>query len=484
MDGPRFYPLSLSMIQSATTREKTALLILLGLCIASRLLTGVWYIEDPDSLRFALGAIDYDIVRLQPHFPGYPVFMGAVRIFTLLGGSFGLAFALVGGLSIFAMIVGALRFCNTRLDRPEGVLLAGLFFFNPMLWVMSNRYMPDLMGGAIVLWILYLTIRDDHASRLRLYWGIALTGLLAGVRLSYLPFVLLPLLIALFRTRREPTAIGVFILGILLWLTPMVLDTGWDELIAAAGKQTAGHFQDFGGTVTSVPDMEERRLAVLKGVVADGFGGYWEHRGTIAVIITIGLLLLLGRGAWWMFGRETDGLVITILSASIYIAWILLYQNVVYQTRHVLPLIPVVLTLAWAGAAQLMRSGWSGRVVVSLFLTIYGLTGIVIALQHTSPTAIARVADHLRNENREHRVLLSSPLINFYLQSTGVKGTYIDADQTHPERKISSHQNLTVIGWYGSLIERAPLKTITFHHNPYVNPIWPEIPVSEYGPEE
>ena len=35
----------------------------------------IYYIEDLDSLRFALSMIDYDVAKLQPHFPAYPVFL-------------------------------------------------------------------------------------------------------------------------------------------------------------------------------------------------------------------------------------------------------------------------------------------------------------------------------------------------------------------------------------------------------------------------
>ncbi|MCB0711227.1 MAG: hypothetical protein KDD67_02735 [Ignavibacteriae bacterium] len=462
------------------SRERTALLILLAICIASRLLTSLWYIADPDSLRFALGAIDYNLIKMQPHFPGYPVFMGVVKFFTFVTGSYGIAFALVGGLSTFAIITAALKFCNTSLSRPEGVLLAALFFFNPMLWIMGNRYMPDLMGGAVLLWILALTIRNDHAPRSHLFAGIFLTGILAGVRLSYLPFALLPLLITITRTRREFTSFAVLILSVALWLLPMIIDTGWDNLLVAANAQTSGHFEEFGGTIFNVPDIESRRIAVVKGVIADGLGGYWDQRGTITIVITLGFLLLMGRGAWWMFGRETDGLVITIIAVSIYIAWILLYQNVVYQSRHMLPLIPIALALAWGGGVELMRSGIIGRLVVSLFLLGYGITGVLLALQQTTPTAIAQVTEYLNNDTEDH-VILSSGLINFYLQSSGIEGNFVDAEHILPDQDSLLEGDLTMIGWYESVVNRRPEHTRSFHHNPYVNSIWAEIPVTEYG---
>lgn len=37
------------------------------------------YLEAWDSIDFALGLRDYDIVYCQPHFPGYPVYMSLCR---------------------------------------------------------------------------------------------------------------------------------------------------------------------------------------------------------------------------------------------------------------------------------------------------------------------------------------------------------------------------------------------------------------------
>ena len=36
---------------------------LLFFCLASRLLSSIYYIEDPDSLRFVLGVLDYELAR-------------------------------------------------------------------------------------------------------------------------------------------------------------------------------------------------------------------------------------------------------------------------------------------------------------------------------------------------------------------------------------------------------------------------------------
>ena len=68
------------------TKNQTLFAVFL-LCIITRLLSSIFYIEDIDSLRFALSIYEYDITKLQPHFPGYPIFSFFVKIIYFLTGS-------------------------------------------------------------------------------------------------------------------------------------------------------------------------------------------------------------------------------------------------------------------------------------------------------------------------------------------------------------------------------------------------------------
>ena len=120
-------------------------------CLVSRVLTTIYYIEDTDSLRFALSINDYDITKLQPHFPGYPVYCFLAKILYFFTKSFAVSFSILGAVSVFSIIFFLLRIINEELHTIEGALLAGLVFFNPLFWLMSNRYMPDLMGLAVAL---------------------------------------------------------------------------------------------------------------------------------------------------------------------------------------------------------------------------------------------------------------------------------------------------------------------------------------------
>ena len=75
--------------------------ILLLLCIGSRAATSINYVEDIDSLRFALSAIEFDVTKQQPHFPAYPFFCYLLNFLHDFIGNIGICFSIIGGFSIF-----------------------------------------------------------------------------------------------------------------------------------------------------------------------------------------------------------------------------------------------------------------------------------------------------------------------------------------------------------------------------------------------
>ena len=199
---------------------------ILLLCVASRLATTIHYVADIDSLRFALGVIDYDISALQPHFPGYPLFCFTGWVLYSAIGSYAAAFSVAGGLSVFLLVWGAQRIAGAPPGSMRGTLVAILIFFNPMVWIMSNRYMPDMMGAAVALasFALLAHPRDSRDSAA----GMVLAGLLPGIRLSYLPLIAIPLALSLLRDRKPVRDLILLAASTALWLVPMVLLTGID----------------------------------------------------------------------------------------------------------------------------------------------------------------------------------------------------------------------------------------------------------------
>ncbi len=466
--------------------------IVLVSCVASRLLSTIYYIEDLDSLRFALSMVDYDVAKLQPHFPAYPVFCGIAKLLYTLTRRYALAFSLIGGVSIFFTIFFTLKIAKIRVNTLLAKLAIFVIFMNPLLWLMSNRYMPDAMGVACLFGSLYFIECSRHTpSGFRNAIGFFLAGILIGIRLSYIPFLVPALLVRLKYPPGRLKCIIVGMIGVLVWFLPLLSTTGWNTLIAAAQTQSQGHFSDFGGTISTHPEFWARLTKLFESIWADGFGLYWGGRHLITVctaVIVIGII----AANWqtlkrWTIekiaGNDFPLLNPIFIGCVVYLVWIFLGQNVIHKSRHVLPVLPFFcLGIAFAcHRITKVRYPFVWGIIVIFFLCYSYITLHTVA-QHTKPTAIAQVHAYLRHKQSQQRDklhIVSVPLIKYYLVSQAIEAVYIpiksEADLAHLHKLEGE---FVVIG--SRLPNRDPKVEKVFYHNPYVNRMWPEIPLFVY----
>lgn len=471
---------------------------MMTICVASRLLTRVTYIEDADSLRFALSVADrYDLVAMQPHFPGYPLFWALAKPLFAITGSFATAFALIGAGATLLLVVAGLTLLGERttLRSPVGLAWAALVVCNPMVWLLGTRYMPDLLGAAVAIAVLALSLRAAQSEDMAMANVAALlVGLLAGVRLSYLPFVLVPMAwLILLRPKQRMRVLIVGTGGVLVWLIPMIAHTGWGPLLEAASRQTSGHFSDFGGTiVTESAPWPVRGWHTVQLIWADGLGGWLpgRHPLTVAVGLMIGAFLLAAI-AEWRARKEPDPRRERVFrwllgSCFVYGAWIVLYQNVLYKSRHVLPLLVVALLALAHGAGHLGRRSL-GRVAVVAGMAAYISVGTLLALQHRAPSAIAQVVDDVRGMvlAQPGITVAAVPLVAYMLESQGIDASFerVDAPRDLEALRANLDDTSIVVSIGFELGGRQPDRSETFYHNPYVNRMWPAIPVHVYNLE-
>ena len=473
-------------------------------CIGSRLLSTIYYIEDLDSLRFALSMVDYDVATLQPHFPAYPVFCYIAKLLYAVTRRYALAFSLIGGLSTFFIIFFTLKIAKIQSTTLLGKIAIFVIFMNPLLWLMSNRYMPDAMGVACLLASLYFTTapvedKGSTPSDFRNIVGFLLAGILIGIRLSYLPLLVPALLVRLKHPERLKCIIAGTI-GVLVWLIPLLWITGWNALIAAAQTQSHGHFSDFGGTVSTNSELWLRLTKLFESVWADGFGLYWSGRHLITACTTI-IIGIIVISNWrtlkkWtaekLFGDDSLFLKPVFIGCAVYLVWIFLGQNIIYKSRHVSPLLPfLALGIAFACNRIVRVSGNSrssnlryplawGTVII--FFLCYSYVTLNMVVQHTKPTAIAQIHESLRDKQHKQGdkpYIVSVPLIKYYLASQAVEATYIPIKSEADLAQLDELETgLVVIG--SPLPNRNPKVKKVFYHNPYVNRMWPELPLFEY----
>jgi len=461
-------------------RNHLYLLILFILCFSSRILTSIYYIEDIDSLRFALSLYDYDITKLQPHFPGYPVFCFIAKIIYLLTGSMSITFSIIGGVSVYYLIYFMLKLDNNDAASLVGLFMIFIIFFNPLVWLMSNRYMPDIMGLAIVTAILYqLIFRSKKMSSL--YCGYFLSGVLAGIRLSYLPIILFPFISELIKNKNRLNLLSLFLLGIFLWLIPLIWITGFDNLWLSALNHTQGHFMDYGGSIFTEKNLSIRFFHLVESIWADGMGGYWIGRSWVTVIFSflIATLLIFGFVTIinnWKFEKSLKIIMSCIL---IYLLWVFFSQNIIYKSRHILPALIVLFIILSVGFKYVITKH-SVVLNTTVFLFVFLLIQITRTLvwDHKNPSAISQLKNDLIQNNIS--TIVSTPLINYYMKSNSVKANFINIDNSVEFDgfiNTQSNERVLMIGNFESLFidDFIVKENMSYYHNPYVNRMWSQI---------
>ena len=447
-------------------------------CLFSRILTTIYYIEDTDSLRFALSITDYDITKLQPHFPGYPIYCFLAKILYFFTKSFAVTFSILGGVAVFCIIYFLLKILKINLESVPGLLLSGIVFFNPLIWLMSNRYMPDLFGLALAISSYYfLSVEKNHKNILL---GFLLTGLLAGVRLSYLPILIVPFCHSFFNYKNKARPVFIFILGCIVWLVPLALLTGIENLINAALKQTQGHFVDFGGTIITENNWWKRFLIIIRSIWSDGLGGYWIGRSWQTLILSIPMIYIFYSGLKELkIQKKKNSISIYISFGIVYAIWIFFFQNVLHKSRHILPLLVPLFVILHSGLLfHNKKKNILNTILLILFFTstINITTNLIV--QHKKPNAISSLKNAIVKMGFQFPIA-STPLINYYLQQHGLENDFLDIESDEDIRNIKSsgEYELFLIGNFKNQFssDYHITRESTYYHNPYVNRMWSEI---------
>ena len=458
---------------------------LLIICVLTRLISSIYYIEDIDSMRFYFSAIDYDVLNNRPHFPGYPLYCLILKCVYILTNSIELSFSIIGGLSIFLIIYFSTS-CYKLLfhDSNHSRCLSLLLFFNPLLWLMSNRYMPDIFGLAILLICLFFFLNYTNSSNKKYIFYLAFfTAVLAGVRISYLPF-LLPIFISLIKDFRVfVNLIFATTLFCLIWIIPWIFTVGHEELYLLATNNTYGHFYKWGGTIYSSENTFFIRLIRLsESVIAHSFNCWWPGRNLFTLINSFAFLLLLfgflkKRASYNTLNRNA---LIIISCIIFYALWVFLFQNISYKPRHVLPFIPFLSMLLTDGFSFIKRN-LKSYFVISMCLIGFIFSTIKIASQHTNDSAISQLKNHLNSIDYPVCVHIQNDLIKYYVSKFLTNPNVVLIKSLNDYCHNNKYNDMALIST--SSIPSCQLYKVGdehFFHNPYVNRLWYHIKISEY----
>lgn len=302
---------------------------------ASRWLARARVPDDYDSIGFVRALGHFDLAQLQPHFPGYPVFVALGRL-AVAAGLAPLAAATAVSSLAAAVTAAALFRLGSRLAHDSAGGWAALALY-------AGAWLPWLLGGAALsdatatAWVALACAALSFDGALAPALGGAAIALALGTRLSYWPLALSFAVVAARRPHRIGALAG-FAVGLAAWLVPFAALVGPRALVALGRTHVVGHFTAWGGSIATQPNLPLRLWCFARSLVHDGLFAHW--------------LALLAVVPWIALGARPRALRLALLAAAPYALWVLLAQNVVEQPRHLLPLCTLACVVIGAALAR------------------------------------------------------------------------------------------------------------------------------------
>ena len=115
-----------------------------------------------------------------------------------------------------------------------------------------------------------------------------------------------------------------------------------------------------------------RFTKIFESIWSDGLGGYWQGRSLNTIIISFQIISLIIIGLREMIKniRFEKSLLIILISTFIYIVWIYFSQNVIYKSRHILPVLPFIFLILNFGYEYLLSKNHGASTCSNLSSTL------------------------------------------------------------------------------------------------------------------
>ena len=239
---------------------------------------------------------------------------------------------------------------------------------------------------------------------------------------------------------------------------------------------------DYGGTAFTNNDWSFRIIRFIQSVWSDGLGGYWLERSWQTFILSIFIILIFIQSLRVLLINKLidKNFKIIIGCVLVYSIWIFFSQNIIYKSRHILPILIPFFIIFPLSLKPLSRKLYPYvQIGVLLFCLFLFNISITLVGQHKNPSAIAQLKNDLEQQE-SIKTVISTPLINYYLKSNGIKKKFINIDKSD-ELELFKYQNnneeILLIGNFKPMFKDnyTIIEDNIFYHNPYVNRMWSQI---------
>lgn len=385
------------------------------------------FVESSDGWSFVAGVERYSVAESRPHWPGYPVYIGAAKLLAMVFGDPILALHLLSILASAATVVPLMwiahAWCpdpDTASRRQAAWVAGGAWALLPLPWVSGTEILSEplaLLLAMASLWWSWRALTDARPERGFLAGGVT-SGAMLGARLGYMPLVM-PFLYAVLRSRtRAPRIRGLWLLalsgGTAMAVSAVVGGEGW---IDAAATRLAEHFGSWTRRVLYDERWVERGLSLLRTFIVHGIGGWWPGLPAHRLVPTIVLGGMMAVGSLRLTKHASRHVRWLFASAALPYAASVVLAHDPALARHAAALV----ALGCIAAACAIPPSRHGRVIAAGVLAVALAAGAPAALRRRdSPPLAHRLAEHVRDHLKPARaaVVVTSdvPYVRPYLE--------------------------------------------------------------------
>jgi hypothetical protein len=324
--------------------------------------------DEWDSYNFALALRHYDVVRHQPHPPGFPLYVFVGYIALYLVGNPLTALTVISAISGALTVAPAFVLSRRMYDRRTAILTSLALMFTPALWIASESALSDTFFTFLLLLaisLLYLGIKGSTKT-LQISWFVY--GLAIGARPTPAAFTLLALWVpwTIFIARKTKCrmlpvkAAVLFLASCLAWFIPMIYAVGWDNYWLAMQRDLIwASNMDFFWARTLGLDPLQRLGYVIMQFAAFSLGGAFVGVGSIFAstnpfLYFHGMVLVAAASMCVINFRNIRGRLFLFLWIVPYFTFVYLFGPPNYP-RYYLPVVPAIMIAVLASAVAMGR---------------------------------------------------------------------------------------------------------------------------------
>lgn len=417
-------------------KKEPAVILLVLLTLGARLLFLSPWLEDWDSVQFALALHSYDIANHQPHAPGYPLYVLLGRALNLLLQNDLLSLTLLSALFGAFAIIPLYLFARRAFDKRAAILSSIFFAVTPIAFMMSEVALTNIVGLFFLIVFAHLLYVSAESQK-KLVFVSGFAGVILGVRATELPIIAALLVLVHLRLRKPKSifySIIAFLIGLSFWVVPILIDTGFKNFIEEyswISNYVLRHDALLGQSAFSFSLLYDR-LKTLWSLISVSYTPYFFLFSILAFLV-----LAQQKSSWRKFNFQF--LTVWFLAYLLPLAFFFNLE----VPRYTLPLLPPLAVFAGV-AINTFSSKQKAFILFFLVLaaTMFSQSWSQVSRFKTSiPPTIAPVL-YVKEQFKPEEVIIISSFTyrQFQYYAPGYKVFYVDKID-----KISIPDNTKVV---------------------------------------